>query len=146
MEQLRGVGYWQRLVQARTDLQVAGLLYAAPVPTSAAAITTSAPRPQGPWAPGTHGEEDLTTLTAPPAGLDVMGLLGAGTRDPGAQLDRLREVALVLVRRSMSLQEELDTVTSALHETLARDGAADGTVGPTGTIPSASGARASSTA
>ncbi|MFC3689600.1 hypothetical protein [Aquipuribacter hungaricus] len=124
VEQLRGVGYWQRLVQARTDLQVAGLLYACPVP---AAVRPAPPSPAAAaWSPSTLGDDDgLTALVPPPAGLDVLGLVGGVPTDPGAQLGRLRDVALVLVRRSRALQQELDSVTAALHACLARDGAVD---------------------
>lgn len=116
IDQLRTVGYWQRLVRARTDLSVARLLYCAPVPTAVG---------YGSWFAGTIGDDaDLAALATPPEGLDVEQLLGgAGPEGPGAQLDRLREVASVLVRRSHALQEELDVVTLALHASLARDGA-----------------------
>jgi hypothetical protein len=117
--QLRSVGYWLRLVQARTDLSVAGLLYTAPVPAAVPA--------RRPWdAAGPAGTDgaDLTDLASPPEGVDVQRLLGAACQDsPGAHLERLREVTLVLVRRSRTLQEELDVVTMALHERLALDGA-----------------------
>ena len=117
VEQLRAVGYWQRLVQARTDLLVAGLLYSAPVPTALA----RSDRPAGTVA----DEADLAGLANPPEGLDVRCLLaGAAADGPGAQLDRLRAVTSELVRRSRALLEELDVVTTALHEQLARDGAA----------------------
>jgi len=117
VEQLRAVGYWQRLVQARTDLLVAGLLYSSPVPTSLA---------RSGWPAGTVGDDaDLNGLATPPEGLDVRCLLaGVAAEGPGAQLDRLREVTSELVHRSRALLEELDVVTTALHEQLARDGAA----------------------
>ncbi len=115
VEQLRSVGYWQRLVQARTDLLVAGLLYAAPVPSAVL---------PGAGHPGRPGDGDLAGLSSPPEGVDVAGLLaGTCAEGPGAHLDRLREVSLVLVRRSRALQEELDVVTTALHAQLALDGA-----------------------
>ena len=121
VEQLRSVGYWQRLVQARTDLLVAGLLYAAPVPAAV---------PPGGGHPCGEGDGDLAGLASPPEGVDVAGLLaGTCAAGPGAHLDRLREVSLVLVRRSRALQEELDTVTSALHAQLALDGAGEAPAG-----------------
>ena len=117
VEQLRAVGYRQRLVQARTDLLVAGLLYCAPVPT--------APSRSG-WPAGTVGDEtDLDGPATHPEGLDIVCLLGSAAADgPGAQLDRLRQVTSELVRGSRALREELDVVTTALHQRLARDGAA----------------------
>jgi hypothetical protein len=101
--QLRSVGYWLRLVQARTDLSVAGLLYTAPVPAA-----VPARRPWDAAGPvGTDdGDADLSGLAAPPEGVDVQRLLGAACQEsPGAHLERLREVTLVLVRRSRALQE-----------------------------------------
>ena len=118
--QLRAVGYWQRLVQARTDLAVAGLLYCAPVPGAAV----------GPgWVGTPSGDEadpaDLSGLDTPPDGLDVRRLLGEPVAGgPGAQLDRLRQVAIGLACRSLTVREELDVITTALHAQLARDGAA----------------------
>lgn len=113
--QLRAVGYWQRLVQARTDLSVAGLLYAAPVPAAL---------PSTGWSVTTVGDDaDLSGLSAPPDGVDVARLLaGACAEGPGLHLDRLREVSGLLVRRSRVLQEELDLVTTALHGRLVLDG------------------------
>ena len=118
--QLRAVGYWQRLVQARTDLSVAGLLYCAPVPGGVV----------GPgWVGTPFGDEadtaDVSGLGTPPEGLDVPRLLGEPVPDgPGAQLDRLRQVAIGLACRNRTVREELDVVTTALHAQLARDGAA----------------------
>lgn len=116
--QLRAVGYWQRLVQARTDLSVAGLLYAAPVPTALPATG---------WSAGTDGDDtDLSGLSAPPDGLDVARLLAGSSADgPGLHLDRLREVSGLLVRHSRALQEELDLITTALHGRLLLDGTED---------------------
>lgn len=118
--QLRSVGYWQRLVQARTDLSVAGLLYSAPAPAPVPApVRAEVPSAED------AGPDGLQT---PPEGVDIGRLLGGACADgPGADLDRLREVTLVLVRRSRALQEELDVVTTALHDRLARDGAEVGT-------------------
>ena len=119
--QLRSVGYWLRLVQARTDLSVAGLLYTAPVP---AAVPARRPWDAAGPVVTDDGDADLSGLAAPPEGVDVQRLLGAACQEsPGAHLERLREVTLVLVRRSRALQEELDVVTMALHERLALDGA-----------------------
>lgn len=117
--QLRSVGYWQRLVQARTDLSVAGLLYGAPVPTGG-----STPAHAG--GPPRTGEDDhdLSGLLVPPEGVDVGRLLQAvGPEGTGAHLERLRGVALVLAGRRRALQTDLDVVTAALHEQLASDGA-----------------------
>ena len=125
LAQLSAVGYWQQLVRARTDLCVAGLLYASPVPT---AVPTAVPGSD--WCACTvGGDVHLMALAIPPDGLDVQRLLGdvvSGGR--GEQLERLREVASVLVRRSRALQEELDVLSTALHESLAGDGADQGRV------------------
>lgn len=136
--QRRSVAYWQRLVQARTDLLVAGLLYCAPVPS--ARDLPGAPLSPEPWAargpelqPGSDdlpdGRDDLHALASPPDGLDVVRLLGApggpgGALDgPGAHLDRLRSAAATLASHRRGLDYELDAVTLALHRSLAEDGA-----------------------
>lgn len=122
VRELRTVIYWQRLVQARTDLVVAGLLYSAAVP----AERHPTPPATGPAVPDDDG--DLHALACPPEGLDLtrliggLGLLGDG---PGAHLDRLRRATVTLTARRRSLQDDLDAVTLALHERLAADGADD---------------------
>ncbi len=119
--QLRTVVYWQRLVRARTDLVVAGLLYAAPAPTD---------RLLAPPATGAVVDDDgdLHDLVSPPEGLDttrLLGGLGLAGDGPGAHLDRLRQATVTLTARRRSLQDDLDAVTLALHERLAADGADD---------------------
>lgn len=126
--QLRTVAYWQRLVQARTDLLVAGLLYGAPVPV--------VDPPEGLVEHDEHHVHDvpedhvrpadLHQLAPPPEGLDVDLLVGGPQRGlgggTGAHLDRLRSVAAMLTAHRRGLDDELDAVTLALHDRLAADG------------------------
>lgn len=128
--QLRAVAYWQRLVQARTDLVVAGLLYSATPVLGSRSLPVPA-RPVGPVGPAAWpaaGADDLHLLAHPPAGVDVARLLHGlaspgGDGGPGAHLDRLREATTLLAGRRRSLEDELDAVTLALHDRLATDGA-----------------------
>lgn len=133
VQQLRSVGYWQRLVRARTDLLVAGLLYGAPVPGAPTWVPPAA------GGPDLHDLPGLDDLSEPPEGLDLGHLLeapgGSGRvqAEEGERLDRLRAAATVLAGRSRGLQEELDEVTVALHHRLASDGADEAR--PTGPVP-----------
>lgn len=113
--ELRTVTYWQRLVQARTDLAVAGLLYTAPVPAFATRAAVTAPGVAGPW----H------RLDAPaPAGMDLaallyqVGPLDGGPEGTGRHLEQLRSTSLQLLARHHDLSEQLDAVNAALHEEL----------------------------
>ena len=160
VRQVRTVAYWQRLVQARTDLVVAGLLYNAPpvpggrtlpvtlgAPTPATGVhTATVLTPAGSaWAgsaPGGAGRttpadgDDLHHLAEPPEGLDVARLLSCAedADGPGARLERLRDAADLLARRRRRLDEELDAVTLALHDRLAADGDAEAATPPTGSV------------
>ncbi|WP_380169457.1 hypothetical protein [Jannaschia sp. R86511] len=151
--QQRAVGYWQRLVQARVDLVVAGLLYGAPVPAASALaaglgvpLTRDRARDTDPGPCAGPDLADLHALAEPPEGLDVSALLGRHRADegPGAQLQRLRQAALLLAGRRHALDEELDAVTLALHDRLARDGAEPEVTGAddTGAAGAAVGTRA----
>lgn len=113
--ELRNVSYWQRLVQARTDLVVAGLLYTAPVPTMRVA----------PPPPSQCHDVDA----AVPEGMDLarllceVGPLDLGRSGPGHHLEQLRRTALELSGRHQELAEELDAVNLALHDLLLDRGA-----------------------
>ncbi|MGJ7439798.1 hypothetical protein [Aquipuribacter sp. MA13-6] len=123
--QQRAVTYWQRLVQARTDLVVAGLLYGTPVPaarTLAATTLGGADQARPATPPCAQDPDDLHALATPPDGLDVAGLLGVVSLDgdgPGGHLDRLRVAAGLLAHRRCVLEAELDAVTLALQDRLA---------------------------
>ena len=139
--QLRAVAYWQRLVQARTDLLVAGLLYAAPVPVvTPREGLVEHDEHHAHDVPEDHVRPaDLNQLAAPPEGLDLELLVGGAPHGLGAgagvHLDRLRSVAAVLSAHRRGLDDELDAVTLALHDRLAADGAdgSDGSGTTTGT-------------
>lgn len=147
VQQLRAVVYWQRLVQARTDLLVAGLLYTSPVPASGRLSVDAGADPLAglvwglaPTAPPAHvgvsagpapaDPSDLHALGCPPEGMDLDRLLdgiaapgGTATGGTGEHLARLRGTAALLAAHHGEVQDELDLVTSALHEHLAADGA-----------------------
>lgn len=125
VDRLRTLAYWQRLVQARVDLVVAGLLYRAPAAPSTA--WTAPVAASGPTS-GDPGVEYLHALSAPPEGLDVTLLIGCTPQEdggPGAYLEQLRRTSLLLLGRRRQLEDELDAVTLALHDRLACDGAED---------------------
>lgn len=124
--QRRAVTYWQRLVQARTDLVVAGLLYGTPVPfartLAAATLTGPTDAAPTPSSAGPDDADDLHALAAPPDGLDVSGLLGVVSLDgdgPGCHLERLRLAAGLLAHRRCLLDTELDAIGLALQDLLA---------------------------
>lgn len=132
--ELRRTVYWRRLVQARLDLVVAGLLYAAPSPTQVATADMVRTDPLRP----THDpDDDDRTGAAPlsfeaPVGLDLSYLLDGSCRDrdgdgrgrcasgtpsdPGARLDRLREVSRLLADHERSVVAELHAVAPVLQE------------------------------
>jgi hypothetical protein len=126
--QLRAVAYWQRLVQARTDLVVAGLLYSAPVPVPGPPVALAEHWARtGPAAEDPTRAAELRWLAEPPEDLEVgllVGGLDRGLGDgAGEHLDRLRRVASGLAAHRRGLDDELDAVTLALHDRLALDGA-----------------------
>ncbi|WP_336921435.1 hypothetical protein [Aquipuribacter sp. SD81] len=111
VDELRAVGYWQRLVQARTDLVVAGLLYGSPVPTQA-----------GPHRLDPRVDDEPSLLAA---GMDLERLLadlaplcsaGAG---PGEHLERLRGSATRLAARRRHLLSEVEALELALQDAAA---------------------------
>jgi hypothetical protein len=104
--ELRALGYWQRLVQARTDLVVAGLLYGAPVPTTTERL-----------AAGAEAHD-----AAAPEGVDVDRLLadlaplGCSEAGPGEHLERLRRTTVRLAERRRHLLEEVAATELALQD------------------------------
>lgn len=105
---VRTVEYWQRLVQARTDLVVAGLLYGAPVPTTAERLV------------GGAASHDATPPEGEVVGLDRvladLAPLECSEDGPGAHLERLRRTAARLSERRHHLVAEVDAVSLALRD------------------------------
>lgn len=149
VHQLRAVVYWQRLVQARTDLLVAGLLYTSPAPglgdpsvdggdplvglvwdlAPVAPVPPADIPPVGPASGSGEDPSDLHALGQAPDGMELDRLLdgiaapGEGPGGTGEHLARLRATATLLAEHRGEVQDELDLVTLALHEQLAADGA-----------------------
>lgn len=125
--ELRRTAYWRRLVQARLDLVVAGLLYAAPAPTPAATegmVRTDPLRPARAAGDGTGPTDGAPLSFAAPLGLDVSYLLDGGGRDgdgrgtpatdTGTRLDRLRQVSRLLTDHERTLLAELHALAPVL--------------------------------
>ena len=129
--ELRRTAYWRRLVQARLDLVVAGLLYAAPAPSPAATAGMVRSDPLRPARrAGDEAADEVSALSfEAPLGLDVSYLLDGGSADrgpdwrsgatppdTGTRLDRLRQVLRLLTDAERALVAELHAVTPALRE------------------------------
>lgn len=135
-DELRRTVYWSRLVQARLDLLVAGLLYAAPSPTQAAVADMHRADPLRHLHPLRHLDSTCGQLSdgpslsmSAPMGMDLSYLLDGGPlgsdgeaegrgapgvpTDTGDRLDRLRATSRLLAQHERSLLVELGIVTPA---------------------------------
>lgn len=116
-DELRRTIYWRRLVQARVDLLVAALLYAAPVPAQRTVGQVLGGGPQPDLSPSRPTDDAFFPA---PEGIDLGGLLdcapsGGQHVGPGARLDSLREASRLLGQHERNLRLERTSVELADH-------------------------------